>query len=117
MNKVCDIENGESIALTDIYDTDKQTVELNTSLSKKECQGNYIAMSVLEAFFTPVSEDVEADSGTKWKDAKKYMIYTGDFTFINTFAKQATDAEESASINYSFIISTVAGVILIYLLN
>lgn len=106
------------------------------------CQSNYIVMSVFEAFFQ-VNDDTIQGLGSNevingilkstgplgslladklsqniatWKDAREFIIKTGNFTYISTFINAIYDADEDKAINYIFIISTVCGVFLAYII-
>lgn len=103
------------------------------------CQSNYIIMSVFEAFFQTNDDTVRglnngiidkalrvsgplgsflADKMNEvtWKDAREYIIKTGHFTYISTFVNAVYDPDEDKAIHYIFIISTVCGVFLAYLI-
>lgn len=116
MGEMCDFEDGE----TKNFNIGVEGVEAipnELSVSKKQCEANYITMSVLEAFITPYDYNVENNSGTPWSEARKYMIYTGNFKYVSTYVDQMLDSTENdKSITYTFLVSTLAGAFLIYII-
>lgn len=96
--------------------SDYQTLSSEINMTVDECQANYITMTVLQAFFSPSNDNVENNYGTTWKDAKKYIWYTGDFDYIATFAEQVNKGDSNSYITYYILISTIAGFFLGYVI-
>ncbi len=118
MYEVCNFET-EPEKTVSVKDSSGNDISGVTEITHNECQGNYITLAVLEAFFTPNNSDyakVTNPYGTSWADARLYMVYTGNFNYMATFAKNAYDEDKDNSISYSVIISTVSAGFLIYLL-
>lgn len=118
----------------DITNLSEGEVEIsNIQISRMQCHANYAVMTVLEAFLRPESGDgtttmpnsIFSDAlsnvgidlqGTTWNDAKEYMIYTGNFTYITSFIKSVVDPGESDGMAYLVIISTAAGLYCAYVI-
>lgn len=115
MHEICNFEENESKQVS-VLDSSGNTISGDREITHNECQGNYITLTVLEAFFSPYSYSIINTYGTTWEEARKYMVYTGNFDYITTFSKNAYDEAEENSISYSVIISTVAAAFLIYVL-
>lgn len=113
MFEKCSFEDGE-IKLVEVNDSSGRTVTASREITKKQCEANYITMTVLEAFVTPDSYKVKNNNDTTWSKARDYMIYTGNFNYIATFVDQMYDSKNGEGISYTFIISTLAGALLIY---
>jgi hypothetical protein len=115
MSQVCNFDS-ESVKTITVYSSSGES-NPSIEITKNECQGNYITMTILEAFFTPENSSTLTNKyGTTWADAKAYMIYTGDFNYLSTFTKNTFDETGDQSVSYMFIISTIAAGFLIYLL-
>ena len=114
MYKLCDFSEGDKDIGINLGDA--QNVEEEISITKIQCQSNYITMEVMEAFITPNSPDVTNKYSTTWNKAREYMILTGNFNYVSSFVDQMLDGENGASIDYSFLISTAAGCVLIYVI-
>lgn len=113
MFEKCSFEDGE-IKLVEVNDSSGRTVTASREITKKQCEANYITMTVLEAFVTPDNYEVKNNNDTTWSKARDYMIYTGNFNYIATFVDQMYDSKNGEGISYTFIISTLAGALLIY---
>lgn len=113
MFEMCTFDDDTKIVT--VKDSSGRAVTGETKISKNRCQANYITMNILEAFITPVNDDVRNNNGTTWGEARDYMIYTGNFNYVSTFVDQMYDAEPDESISYNFVISTIAAGILIYI--
>lgn len=93
---------------------DNETLSSEINMTVDECQANYITMTVLQAFFSPSNDNVTNNYGTTWKDARRYIWYTGDFDYIATFAEQVNKGDSNSYITYYIIITTIAGFFLGY---
>lgn len=93
---------------------DNETLNSEINMTVDECQANYITMTVLQAFFSPSNDNVTNNYGTTWKDARRYIWYTGDFDYIATFAEQVNKGDSNSYITYYIIITTIAGFFLGY---
>ena len=116
MDEVC----GMKTANYNIYDGNgKIDVDLNSGNSNKiidkvrdsSCEGNYIILSLFEAFFQTDNDNVENEYKTTWHDAKLYIAHTGDFGYIRSFTANVSDTTD---FTYIFLISTVAGFFFAY---
>lgn len=114
MHEMCSFEDGESKTV-DVNLEANYTVPNKIEVSKKQCESNYITMNVLEAFITPYDYSVQNTAGTTWEKAREYMIYTGNFNYVTTFVDQMLDSTPENSVTYTFILSTFAGLFLIYI--
>ena len=113
MSSICSA-NGKNITITD--SSGKEHEVQSIKITKSLCQGNYLTMSVLEAFYTPSSYNVVNNQGYTWGEARKYMIYTGHFSYMQTFIDNAIDNSEDQHITYTFLLCSIAAFILIYVL-
>lgn len=95
---------------------DNETLSSEINMTVDECQANYITMTVLQAFFSPSNDNVTNNYGTTWKDARRYIWYTGDFDYIATFAEQVNKGDSNSYITYYIIITTIAGFFLGYVI-
>ena len=102
-----------------IYDTKNNEKKVGTyDVSKSECRANYMILSVLEGFFTPV-KDATNNYGpegqkTTYKDARRYMVATGDYSYILSFFDNVYNASPGNEAGYFPIFSGLAGIILVY---
>lgn len=115
MREMCNFENGETKNV-DVNLEANYTVPDQIQVTKKQCEANYITMNVLEAFITPYNDSVVNTAGTSWQKAREYMIYTGNFNYVTTFVDKMLDSPPNESVSYTFILSTVAGCFLIYII-
>lgn len=116
MHEMCNFEDGE-LKSFNVGVEGVEAIPNEISVSKKQCEANYITMTVLEAFITPYDYNVTNNSETPWSEARKYMIYTGNFKYVSTYVDQMLDATENdKSVTYTFLISTIAGCFLIYVI-
>lgn len=113
MFEKCTFADGE-IKQVSVKDSSGNEVSGEKEITKKQCEANYITMTVLETFITPEKYDISNNNGTTWAEARDYMIYTGNFNYVATFVDQMYDAKSGESISYTVIISTLSGALLIY---
>ncbi len=100
----------------DVNDDSGETISKDFEISKNKCEGNYIAYTVFSAFFKPESDSVTNEFKTTWGEAKKYIIYTGDFTYAKTYVSNLVEPEATNTIEYSIVICTLVSLPLIYMI-
>lgn len=113
----CDFENKSLEDLNiSVSTNDGQAITSDVITNESTCKMNFYIMSTLEGFFTPYSTETANDTGTTWGEARKYIIYTGEFTYISSFSENVVKGKDKDTINYLPIIGTIAGGFLVYVL-